>query len=67
MGKEHTPERFRVVAPGASESELEAIRIALGTLWPDPHPPMETVIPVWRFSGRWWLDRDSEPLRQTSR
>ncbi|MBC8194576.1 MAG: hypothetical protein ISR42_06245 [Acidimicrobiia bacterium] len=61
------PDTVVITARGASQAELEAIRIAHGELWPEPVPVVEAVTPVWRFSGRWWLDRDSEPLRRTSR
>jgi len=62
-----TPEDTVIVAPGASPAELEAIRIAFRELLPDPPAPVETSTPVWRFSGRWWLDRRTEPPRRTSR
>ncbi|MAG04491.1 MAG: hypothetical protein CL406_07770 [Acidimicrobiaceae bacterium] len=67
MAPTQTPEDMEIVAPGASPAELEAIRIALGELLPDPPAPAETSTPVWRFSGRWWLDRHTEPPRRTSR
>jgi hypothetical protein len=67
MAEVKVPEGTGFRAPGASPAELEAIRIAFGELWPDPPAPVETATPVWRFSGRWWLDKDSEPPRRTSR
>jgi len=50
-----------VIAPGASKQESEAIRLAIGELWPElTAGPGTGQSPTndlsWRFSGRWWRD-----------
>ena len=43
-----------------TEEELAAIVAAVETAWPRPIVvPTESGprLPVWRFSGRWWLPR----------
>ena len=54
-----------VTAPGASKQELEAIRLAIGELWPELTAGLGTgqaptnELP-WRFSGRWWRDNEGQ-------
>jgi len=57
----------RIVAPGATDAEMAAILIAYEALWPDPPTSESADTPPWRFSGRWWLDEDSQPPRRTGR
>ena len=53
----------RVTTAGASEQELEAIRLAIMQIWPELtaesrdsyRPPGGS---QWRFSGRWWLEEN---------
>jgi hypothetical protein len=42
------------------EEELVAIVAAVEMAWPRPvvvEPQPEDNLPLWRFSGRWWLPR----------
>ena len=53
----------QVVNAGASEQELEAIRLAIIQVWPEltaetrdrQGPPDGN---QWRFSGRWWFEEN---------
>ena len=56
-----------VSASGASDQELEAIRLAIGDLWPELTVGIDSDQVVsdsslWRFSGRWWQDDEGQFL-----
>ena len=49
------------IAPEPTESEREAIRLALEQIADELQPPVPPLLQSdskWRFSGRWW-NRDS--------
>jgi len=49
-----------VTSPVPTEEELAAIVAAVEMAWPRPvieTPAEEDKLPLWRFSGRWWLPR----------
>ena len=59
-----------MTGPGAvpNDEELAAIVAAVEMAWPRPVVVVaepEPRLPVWRFSGRWWLPR--RPVAATRR
>ena len=49
---------IHIEVPGADPEEIEAIILAYQKLWPEPIPPTaQDESTVWRFSGRWWVDK----------
>tara|TARA_B100001113_G_scaffold54330_1_gene40215 strand:- start:428 stop:637 length:210 start_codon:yes stop_codon:yes gene_type:complete len=49
---------IHIEVPGADPEEIEAIILAYQELWPEPMAPtVQDESTVWRFSGRWWVDK----------
>ena len=49
---------IHIEVPGADPEEIEAIILAYQELWPEPiAPTVQDESTVWRFSGRWWMDK----------
>ncbi len=49
---------IQIEVPGANQDEIKAIILAYQELWPEPiTPPVADQSKVWRFSGRWWVDK----------
>tara|TARA_X000001036_G_scaffold397473_1_gene399725 strand:- start:32 stop:241 length:210 start_codon:yes stop_codon:yes gene_type:complete len=51
---------IQIEVHGATPDEIEAILLAYLELWPEPIvATIPTQSTVWRFSGRWWVEKPS--------